>query len=130
MKYNGRPRKYETPEEMQVIIEDYFEECYKEKEVPTVTGLGFVLNMTRKEMLEYENAIEKGTLKNCSYDMKVKFRNTLKRAKQYIESCQQQCLYSKDKVTGAIFSLKNNWGWVDRVEQVVENKEIIIDIEE
>ena len=128
MKYHGRPRKYETPEEMEVIIEEYFKECHKEKEIPTVTGLGFALNMTRQELINYENCLTNDRLKNCSDDMKRGFVDTIKRAKLFIHSRQHQCLYSKDKVTGAIFSLKNNWGWVDKQEIVQENREIKVEL--
>ena len=62
--------------------------------------------------------------------MRERFSYTIKRAKSFIHACEHQCLFTRDKATGAIFSLKNNWGWVDRVEQVVESKEIVVDIEE
>lgn len=129
MKY-GRPRKYEKPEQMQEIIEEYFRECEETKEVPTITGLAFKLDMTRKMLLEYENAFETGKLKSIDDDMKEGFRNTIKRAKAYIHSRYEQGLFDRSKAVGAIFTLKNNFAWVDRVEQVVENKEIVVDIEE
>ena len=129
MKY-GRPRKYETPEQMQEIIEEYFRECEETKEVPTITGLAFKLDMTRKMLLEYENAFETGKLKSIDDDMKEGFRHTIKRAKAYIHSRYEQGLFDRSKAVGAIFTLKNNFAWVDRVEQVVENKEIVVDIEE
>ena len=129
MKY-GRPRKYETPEQMQEIIEEYFRECEETKEVPTITGLAFKLDMSRKSLLDYENSDSRGCLQNVDPETRERFSYTIKRAKHFIHACENQCLYTRDKATGAIFSLKNNWGWVDRVEQVVENKEIVVDIEE
>lgn len=129
MKY-GRPRKYETPEQMQEIIEEYFKECEETKEVPTITGLAFKLDMSRKSLLDYENSDSRGCLKNVDDDMKESFSNTIKRAKAYIHSRYEQGLFDRGKAVGAIFTLKNNFAWVDRVEQVVENKEIVVDIEE
>lgn len=130
MKYWGRPRKYKTPEEMQKIIDDYFKECEETKEVPTISGLAFALDMSRKSLLDYENSNDRRCLKNVDDDMKASFSHTIKRAKAFIHSRYEQALFNKNSVTGAIFTLKNNCGWVDRVEQVVENKEIVIDIEE
>lgn len=130
MRYSGRPRKYETPEEMQKIIDDYFLECEATKEVPTISGLAFALDMSRKSLLDYENSDSRGCLKNVDPDMRENFSHTIKRAKAFIHSRYEQALFSKNSVTGAIFTLKNNCGWVDRVEQVVENKEIVVDIEE
>lgn len=129
MKY-GRPRKYETPEQMQEIIEDYFRECEATKEVPTITGLAFKLDMSRKSLLDYENSDSRGCLKNVDPETRERFSHTIKRAKAFIHSRYEQALFHKNSVTGAIFTLKNNCGWVDRVEQVVESKEIVVDIEE
>lgn len=129
MKY-GRPRKYETPEQMQEIIEDYFRECEETGEVPTITGLAFKLDMSRKSLLDYENPDSRGCLKNVDPEMRDRFSHTIKRAKAFIHSRYEQALFHKNSVTGAIFTLKNNCGWVDRVEQVVESKEIVVDIEE
>ena len=42
----GRPRKYKTPEEMQVVIDQYFKECEINKKPPTITGLALALGFT------------------------------------------------------------------------------------
>ena len=48
MKYRGRPAKYEDPDEMKSLIIQYFDECEKNQEVPTVTGLAYTLDIDRK----------------------------------------------------------------------------------
>lgn len=100
----GRPVKYETPEEMQVIIDQYFKDCKENKEHPTVTGLALSLNMTRKGLIDYENKDNP------------EFGNTIKKAKAKVENYIEQRLY-ENNVTGCIFNLKNNFGWKDKTEQ-------------
>jgi len=118
----GAPVKYETPEEMQLIIDKYFNDCMDNRlallskdnvelnpdrctddEFPTVSGLALSLGMTRKGLIDYENK------KNP------KFGNTIKRAKARVESILEQRLYHPQP-TGVIFNLKNNYGWKDSQE--------------
>jgi hypothetical protein len=121
----GRPVKYETKEEMQRIIDLYFLACKVrqsednglleglaiedleiikdiEGNIPTVAGLAYALNMTRETI-------------RC-YGEKDEFSDTIKRAKQRIEISLEQRL-AGNNVTGAIFNLKNNFGWKDKTEQ-------------
>ena len=42
----------------------------------------------------------------------------------------EQALFDKSKTVGAIFTLKNNYGYVDKTEQVIENKTIDIDLKD
>jgi len=120
----GRPPKYETPEEMQNIVDLYFLACHSNKndidvaagkskeelliindivdEVPTVSGLAYTLGMSTEALRNYE--------------AKEEFLGTVKRAKQRIEMSLEQRLAGQ-AVTGSIFSLKNNFGWKDKTEQ-------------
>lgn len=100
----GRPVKYKTPEEMQVLIDAYFERCEStygtENPIyPTVTGLAIALDLTRTGLLEY-----------C--DKSTEFSNTIKAGKARVEHFIEQRLYS-GQATGCIFNLKNNFGWKD-----------------
>ena len=132
MKYRGRPAKYENPEEMQKLIVEYFNECEKEGKKPTVSGLGYVLGMSRKQLLEYENCIDNENL-FARFDDSVKlgFRNTIRSAKRFIESCLEDKLINGSTTPiGLIFALKNNYGWVDKQEVVQTNKEIKVELED
>ena len=132
MKYRGRPAKYENPEDMQKIIVEYFNECDKEGKKPTVSGLGYVLGMSRKQLLEYENCIASENL-FARFDDSVKlgFRNTIKDAKRFIESCLEDKLINGTTTPiGLIFALKNNYGWVDKQEVEQTTKTINVDLED
>ena len=99
----GRPLKWTTPEELQKDIDKYFEECEKNKEPLTITGLALALDTYREVLLDYQERDE--------------FSDTIKKAKQRIENFAEKKLYDKDvPTTGVIFNLKNNYGWVDRQE--------------
>jgi hypothetical protein len=100
----GRPRKYQSPEQMQEVIDRYFAEC-TEKDIPmTVTGLCLALDLDRDGLLKYENEYEE-------------FVGTVKKAKLRIEEDNQRgALTGKRNPIFTIFSLKNNFGWKDKQE--------------
>ncbi len=98
----GRPLKFESPEELQEKIDRYFEECDLNKVLYTVCGLAVALECDRN------------TLTN--YTAKKEYFSTIKNAKQKIEAAVElHCLNAKNPV-GAIFNLKNNFGWKDKQE--------------
>lgn len=107
----GRPLQYETVEEMESIIDDYFN-----KEVdggawmdigdakiysPTMSGLAYELDLSRQGLLNYANKDE--------------FIDTIKRARAKVEIHLEQRL-GGNAVTGTIFNLKNNFDWKDKQE--------------
>lgn len=104
----GRPPKYSTAEEMQSVIDGYFQtdafigEGDKRVFAPTVAGLAYALDLSRQGLLEYED--------------KGEFSDTVKKAKQRIAIALEQKLYGQT-VTGIIFNLKNNFGWKDQSQQ-------------
>lgn len=112
----GRPLMYETPEEMQEAIDEYFNSkkpefmCNDIKgypiyklNPPTLTGLSLHLGFaSRQSYYDYENR------KDFSY--------TMKRARLYCENYIEEALYSGDIPPSAgIFALKN-FGWSDKQE--------------
>ena len=132
MKYTGRPPKYDNPEDMQKIIVKYFNQCDKEGKKPTVSGLGYVLGLSRRQILEYENCIDSDDVfKRFDDNVKLGFRNSIKEAKRFIESCLEDKLINGSTTPiGLIFALKNNYGWVDKQEVVQTNKEIKVELED
>jgi hypothetical protein len=96
----GRPRKYQSVEEVEKIIEEFFKDCAENELFPTVTGLCLALDLTREGLLTYQGRAE--------------FADTIKRAKQCVEfAVEQKLMEGSGSPAGAIFNLKNNFGWVD-----------------
>ena len=48
----GRKKFYETPEQMQKIIDIYFKKCKENKEIPGMCGLAIALGMDRGTLLD------------------------------------------------------------------------------
>lgn len=143
----GRPKKFETVEDLQQMIEDYFDSCFMPKTYErrfvtydedgkeianyetspcldrkgnpifyqirpfTISGLAVALDTTRDVLLDYENKVENAA-----------FSNTIKKAKQIIHNYAEEFLFNGKNSTGAIFNLKNNWGYVDRTETDITSK--------
>lgn len=109
----GRPPKFKTPEELEEMIDQYFEECpdkvkkYSsegsafEIECPTLTGLAIYLGFcSRQSMYDYEK--------------REHFSYAIKRARVFVERVYENLLQA-GQPTGAIFALKN-MGWRDKQE--------------
>lgn len=148
----GRPKKFDSVEDLEKAIEEYFSSCFipvytkiKKTEIDpetgnkisgyeeilkrdedgeivyeqvapfTITGLAVALDTTRETLLDYENKPENAA-----------FSDTIKKAKQIIHNYAEDYLFTGKNQTGAIFNLKNNYGWVDRTETDItsKNKEI------
>lgn len=139
-----RPLKFETVEVLETGIKKYFDSCFemqwvdemyrdkdwnREKEdgvyktvpvkkeiminIPTVSGLACALETSRRTLIDYEIG-----LPDSGY--KEEFSHTIKNAKQFIESCQENgLLWGKLNAAWTIFSLKNNFDWKDKVESDV-----------
>lgn len=124
MQKRGRPLKYNTVEELQKKIDEYFKSCegeilknedghiilnkYGEPVIinmkpPTVTGMALYLGFNSRQAL-------------LNYQDKKEFHDTITRAKMRIEEYAECRLYDKDGCNGAKFNLINNFGWKDKQE--------------
>ena len=121
----GRPPMYSTAEEIQVKIDEYFENCkgeilYDGEGNPmvdkygnvirvgvrplTITGLALALGFTSRQAL-------------LNYEAKEEFVDTIMRAKAKVEQYAEERLFDKDGANGAKFSLANNFsGWKEKKE--------------
>jgi hypothetical protein len=111
---SGRPRKFKTVEDMQKLIDAYFESCWCDEidelgnvrkvniRPYTVTGLCIALDTNRMSLLEYQKDDE--------------FAYAIKRAKAKCENFAEESLFMGKNPAGVIFSLKNNYGWKDKNE--------------
>nr|DAH26539.1 MAG TPA: DNA packaging protein gp3 [Caudoviricetes sp.] len=117
--------RYKTVEEMQAVIDQYFEDCKGEPIIgddgqpildkygqpfiinahpPTVTGLALALGFTSRQAL-------------LNYQAKKAFVDTVLRAKARIEAYAEERLFDRDGQRGAEFSLKYNFRWADEKKQ-------------
>lgn len=94
----GRPLKFQTVEELQAKIDEYFELTSKDEW--TWTGLALALDTTRQTLYEYNDRPE--------------FAYTIKKALQFVENGYETDL-KKHGRTGTIFALKN-FDWKDKTE--------------
>lgn len=101
----GRPPKYATPADMELLADQYLADCVREDEPLTVTGLALALDLDRKSLVNYA--------------VKPEFLPTLKRYKSLVETSIEKRLLTQSSVAGSIFNLKNNFDWKDT--QVVEH---------
>lgn len=121
----GRPPLYKTPEEMQTVIDEYFDWCdNKTKEIHsdklgdmivpnpepyTMSGLALRLGMSRETLSNYKE--------------KTEFLDTIKAARNKVEYDIERRMNDKDTFTpGLIFNTKNNFGWKDKSETDVTSK--------
>lgn len=121
----GRPPRYESREQIEELIEQYFESCEGKilkdsagdpvfnkfgqpvivnQRPPTVTGLALALGFSSRQAL-------------LNYQGKKEFNDTITRAKSRIEQYAEERLFDRDGANGAKFSLSNNFkGWSEKQE--------------
>ena len=107
----GRPKKYNTPEEMQVVIENYFKDCEIREDPLTIEGLADALDLDRKSIINYSKDD--------------RFFHTIKKAKEKINNnFAMRALRGDYNPTISIFLMKNNFGYVDKQEQEVKQHQV------
>lgn len=110
------PLRWTDPDAMQARVDQYFAQCAEREEPATVTGLALALDfVNRAGLLRYES----GEVGELTLDERTRrdLQYTVKRAKARIEAQREVALYQgKVNPIGTIFSLKNNFGWIDKVE--------------
>lgn len=108
----GQPLKY-TPEKLKQGIIDYFayvDEINRERRITdeklkpyTVTGLCVYLDIHRETLIEYGKRPD--------------YAEMVKQAKQKVENYVEEGLLNGSiNAIGGIFNLKNNFGWVDKID--------------
>ena len=120
---NGRPLLFKTAEELQDKIDEYFDFCdnriqqvYSKKqdavieiinpEPYTIAGLAYAVGIDRKTL--------------WNYSKKDEFFHTIKRARDKVQTDVERRLMESNP-TGAIFNLKNNFDYKDKIETEVSN---------
>lgn len=130
----GRPLKFQTKEELQEKIDAYYKSCWTQKidmfgnpifekdkngnktDKPvliqfkpyTITGLAVFLDTSRETLINYQEREE--------------FFDAIKRAKEKCHAFAEESLFVGKNPSGAIFNLKNNYGWKDKNETDITTK--------
>lgn len=103
-------RKYEDVEQLQSVIQEYFDFCDENDKPYTMSGLAFALGISRQTLINYS--------KDENYF------DTIKNARQLVEmQLEENALANKTNSTFTIFNLKNNFNWKDKQEHEISNSE-------
>lgn len=92
----GRPLIYQSSDELNQHIDDFFDKCKSEKFPITIAGLALHLGFSSRQTL-------------YNYANRPEFLDSIKRAVLLVEMYYEARLHAKSP-TGAIFALKN-MGW-------------------
>ncbi len=106
---NGRPPSFESVDDLLGRAESYLDTCNALKEVPNKAGLSLFIGCSRETLSEYAN--NKGK----------EFSDAVKSIYSYLENAWVQRL-SKQHPTGAIFYLKNAFGYMDAFDHTSGGK--------
>lgn len=105
--YPTKPPKYKSAEQVQELIDNYFQDCDAKDKPYTITGLAYALYTTRKTLLDYQYK------QQIHVDSKIadKISDAITRAKQRCEVYANEALYDKCKARGAERDLQVNYDW-------------------
>lgn len=116
----GQAHKFNDVDELRVAIDEYFQDCDDRNAPYTVSGLALALETSRRLLLDIQKS------DHYSND----FKHLINLAKARILSrTEEGMLSNRYNAAGSIFTLKNNFGYVDKTESVVEHKSIGDDLE-
>ena len=128
----GRPPAFTSVEEMEKLIDKFFEECdgkivYDKDGNPVRNKDGKIIRDDRRPYTVTGLALALGFNSRTSllnYEGKEEFVNTITRAKSRVEQYAEERLYDNNGANGAKFSLANNFkGWTEKqtIEADVKN---------
>src|SRR5690625_2408184 len=99
----ARPLKYETPEELQIAVDEYF----NGNDRATLSGLALHLGFESRQTL-------------YNYGERDEFLDIIKKARMNVEATYEERLIYESNPTGVIFALKN-MGWDDKKDNGLES---------
>lgn len=104
-----RPRKIKTVRQLRQIAKDYFAKCDKQTKPYTMSGLAVAMGISRHTLVNYGKDEE--------------FQDEVATFKGIIEAqMEERMLTGSSSAAPSIFSLKNNYGWRDKLEIETTNK--------
>ena len=116
-KYALKPA-FKNVEELRSIITKYYSYCKTENRPLTVSGLANAIKVNRSWMSVYDAKID--ALGLWTKDEREEIKNELRMARERVQQFLDEYLLTGKNVVGAIFNLKNNFGWQDKNELGVD----------
>lgn len=101
----GRPKKFSSPEELELKCTEYFNECDKLHRPYGVCGLAVYLGLNRTTLFKYQR------------DYPDTYGEIIEWAKAVIEAYLETGLYGKG-YNGCRYNLSANFGWAEKQENV------------
>jgi len=123
----GAPKKFKTNLDLIASIQEYFEFCDNRSTSIYVKELGDNVSIANPAPYTMSGlarflGVDRGTI--LSYSKHDEFYSTIKAAKAKVEEDIETRLLEGKNQAGAIFNLKNNFGWVDKTE--IDNRHEIV----
>lgn len=123
----GRPLLFKNKEELSKLIDEYFDWCDNRTRSVYIKELGDNMEISSPAPytmsgLARRIGIDRDTILN--YSKKEEFFGTIKAARERVQEDVETRLMETSNQSGAIFNLKNNFGWKDKTEQDVKVQEI------
>jgi hypothetical protein len=114
----GQRKKFEDVDKFKEYVKNYFDDCDSRKAPYTISGLAYWLETSRRMLLDMQ------TCDHYSND----FKHIVSLAKQrVIAQTEEGMVKGNLNATGCIFTLKNNFGYVDRTETAIDVKDSVAD---
>lgn len=108
LKVRGKP-KFDSPAEMALLIEQYFEDCITYQQFPTKRGLALALGTTYSTLWDWENG-RRGS----------DYSDVIKKASEFLAEMDEQLVLSGiENPVLFMFRSKNYHGLTDKQEMVL-----------
>lgn len=116
----GPPLKYQSAEDLEDSVAQYFRHCKKHKLHPGICGLSSWLGMHRSTLNRYER----------QESVPEEYKSIIVRARAEIEAYNEQLLYDKNHFNGAKFVMENNFNYDASQKVKSENINVSVSYEE
>ena len=116
----GRPLQYKTLGDLQSAISEYFSYCDNRTKSVFVKDLGDNIEVSMPAPYTMSGLARKLGLSRQAlneYSHREQFGDAIKEARDRVQEDIETRLMETSNQSGAIFNLKNNFGWKDKTEQ-------------
>jgi len=131
----GRPLAFKSVKELQDKIDEYFAYCDNRIKSVFVKELGDNISVAHPAPYTMSGlaralGISRDTL--AEYSKKDQFSDTIKAAREKVHEDIETRLMETSNQSGAIFNLKNNFGWKDRTQNDIKVEHVVplVDIQQ